>query len=341
MTTDTITMTANRTVRLLRGDYSRDAGVPRPPDGASAEVLVLPGADPGALAELRLTPESLVLTPAGETYEFAGAEVVAYSGDLTGDEQEILLDGGIAVRRESYTVAPFMPVTCLTAIAILDADDHENFLADADAAVQDGTFEEHLRHPLAILADVCALGACRCAAPSRARAVVGEEGARPALGGAPFADEDVPGSACTVCLAGVVDREALLAGHRSRPWLPRYLHVLDVLRAMRTRLGADVDVSGFGRRFSGSLAPEPLEDLDAPVLLRSDDEYLVCDPISRRVLRIGRDAARVMEVALATSAVEDVARHLELPERAAFTAVEELQGTLDRIGFTLALAEGA
>ncbi len=48
-----------------------------------------------------------------------------------------------------------------------------------------------------------------------------------------------------------------------------------------------------------------------------------------------------MEVALATSAVEDVARHLELPERAAFTAVEELQGTLDRIGFTLALAEGA
>ena len=178
MTTDEIKTTAARTVLLLRGAY------PTAPAGDSSEVLVLPGADPGALGELRLGPETLVLAPQGSAHDIGGAQVAAYTGDLTEGEQEIVFEGGFVVRRESYTAAPFMPVTCLTAVGILGPDDHDNFLADADAAAQDGSFEEHLLHPLVILADACALGACDCAAPRRARAVVGADGARPALGGA-------------------------------------------------------------------------------------------------------------------------------------------------------------
>jgi hypothetical protein len=142
-------------------------------------------------------------------------------------------------------------------------------------------------------------------------------------------------------VAGVVEASAVRDARRTRPWLPRYLRVLGVLRAMRERLPGDVEVSGFGRRFSRGLAPVPLEASDAPVLLRSGDEHLVCDPVSRRVLRTGADAARILEVALANRAgdtVQDVASHLALGTPTARAAVAELQGTLDRSGFPLTLA---
>jgi hypothetical protein len=341
MTTDEIKTLAARTLRLLHGDYQRGGGEASSLEGCSSEVLVLAGAERGALAELRLGPESLVLAPAGSVPAVARAHVIPYTGDLTGEEQELVFDSGLVVGRESYTTAPFMPLTRLTAVAICDGEDLENFLADADAAALEGSFEPHLLHPLLMLADACALGACDCAAPLRARAVVGPDGVRPSLGGAPFSSTDPQGPGCTICLAGVVAPELLRAGRLARPWLARYLLVLGVLRALRRRLPGEVEVSGFGRRLNPSIAPEPLEDLHAPVLLRAGDQYLACDPVSRRVLRTGRDAARVMEVALAAGGgdlVDGVAVHLGLRTPAAREVVDALLAAFNGIGFEPALA---
>jgi hypothetical protein len=340
--------TAARLQRWFSGEYDRPTDAPRVPDGHSAEVLVLPDADPRAIADLTLGPETLVLAPEGRApsrHELSGAELVTFQGGLTGGEDELVLDGGVVVRRESYTAAAFVPVTCPTAVAILGAEDHENFLADADAAVDDGTFEEHLLHPLVIVADACALGSdSRCAAPRRARAVIGPDGARPSLGGAGFPAGGLPEAACSICLAGVVAPDDLEAGRRARPWLSRYLLVVEVLRAIRRREPGRIDISGFGHRFNDTLTPEPVEAAAAPVLVRAGGEHLVCDPLSRRVLRTGADAARILEVLLThggADVVDEVARHLDLPARAASTAVDKMKATVDRLGFPLALGEAA
>jgi hypothetical protein len=339
---------AARLQRWFTGEYDRPTDAPPVPDGHSAEVLVLPDADLGALGELSLCPESLVLAPEGwapARDQACGAKLLTYEGGLTGDEDELLLGGGIVVRRESYTTAAFVPVTCPTAVAILGPEDHENFLADADAAVQHGTFEEHLLHPLVLLTDTCALGSdTPCAAPRRARAVIGPDGVRPALGGAPFATGDLHASRCTICLGGVVAPDDLEAGRRARPWLSRYLRVLDVLRGLRRREPGTIEVSGFGYRFNDTLPPEPLEATPAPVLLRAGDDHLVCDPLSRRVLRTAPDAARILEVVLAGRGgdlADEVARHLDLPAQTAAIALDQVRATVDGLGFPLALEETA
>jgi hypothetical protein len=340
-------LTAARVQRWFSGEYDRPTDAPAVADGHSAEVLVLPDADLGALADLRLSPESLVLAPedrAPAGHEVSGAEVMTYQGGLTDGEDELVLRHGV-VRCESYTTAAFVPVTCPTAIAIVGPEDHENFLADADAAVHEGTFEEHLQHPLVIVADTCALGSdMRCAAPRRARAVIGPDGVRPSLGGTRFPAGELPAGACTICLAGLVAADDLEAARRARPWLSRYLLVLEVLRALRRREPRSIAISGFGHRFNDTLPPEPLEAATAPVLLRAGDEHLVCDPLSRRVLRTAPDAARIMEVLLAHAAgdaVDEVARHLDVPVRVASIAVERLKATVDGLGFPLAIGAAA
>jgi len=339
--------TAARLQRMFSGDYERDQQLAGAVGNGTAELLVLPGADLGALDELTLSRKSLVLAPGGMSLrkgDVSGAQVLSYDGGLTDGEDELHLGGGIAVRRESYTAAAFVPLTCPTAIAVLEPDDHENFLSDADVAVETGAFEDFLMHPLAVLADVCALGGCGCAAPRRLRAVLDADGARPSLGGARFGDSTPGDTGCTVCVAGVVDPDGLEANRAARPWLPRYLHVLDVLRAIRRRTPGPVSVSGFGHRFVETLPVAPVEPAAALVLLELDGEHVICDPATRRVLRTGRDAMRVLEVALASPGaglVDEVAAHLHLTTAVASAAVDQLQRTLDQIGFPFRIMETA
>ena len=332
---------AARLQRLFTGEYDGIAS------DRCADVLLLPGAGHDALRDLPLHSSTLVLAPRGDAprkADVAGARVVKYDGGLGDLEDELVVEGGLAVRREGYTAAPFVPLTCPTVVSILGPDDHESFLADADAAVASGAFEEILLHPLTVLGDLCALGSEHaCAAPERLRAVVDADGARPSLGGAAFAGE-LPATACTVCLGAVVAGAALEAARAPRPWLSRYLRALDVLRGLGGRVQGPVAVSGFGHRFVETVPGDPIEAADAPVLVHADGEHFICDPSSRRVLRSGRDAVRVMEVALADPGpdlVEAVARHLDLETHVASAAVEQLERVFDELSFPIRFREAA
>jgi hypothetical protein len=332
---------AARMQRWFSGDYSDRPELPPLRRGETAELVVLPGADADAINELRLTKRSLVLVPAGERRKFNGAEVLEYEGSL---EDELLIDGKLSIRRESYTAAAFVPLTCPTAVAVTSPEDHENFLADADAAVETGRFESFLLHPLAVIADVCALGTeTRCAAHQRLRAVADVDGLRPALGGARFTGAE-PETGCTACLAAAVEPSALESARVGRPWLTRYFVALECLRALRGRELGPATVLGFGERLSETLPAVPVESSTAPVLIMAGGEHLVCDPYTRRVLRVGRDALRLLEVALATDGgdlVEEVARHMELTTAIAEQAVSDVRRTLDRLGFPLRLGAAA
>jgi hypothetical protein len=342
-----IKLTAARLQRLFSGDYDPSqpvAGLPAPADG-TADVLMLPQTDPGALDVLSLHAESLIVAPANvplRPEDVGRARVATYTGDPTADDQEMLLSGGLVIGFQSYISATFVPLTCPTSVRMTDAADYESFLQDADAAVETGNFADFLLHPLAMLGDVCGLGTEHvCASRRRSRAVVGPDGAaRPSLGGLPFADGDEAETACTVCLGQNVLPAELASARAARPWLSRYLLVLDVLRLAGGRFGGPLKVSGFGYRLGADLPTEPLEATMAPVLLRAGEDHLVCEPASRRVLRTGADAARVLEVALARDGevlIDDVARHLDVSEATAASAVSELQATLDELGFPLRL----
>jgi hypothetical protein len=351
MSKATTKLTAARLQRLFSGVYDPSqpiAGLPALGDG-TAEVLVLPETDPRALDALSLHADSLVVAPANvplRPEDVGLARVVTYTGDPTADDQEMLLAGGLVVGFQSYISATFVPLTCPTSVRMTDVADYESFLQDADAAVETGNFADFLVHPMTMLGDVCGLGTEHvCASPHRSRAVVGpDRAARPSLDGLPFADGDEAETACIVCLGQSVSPVELASARAARPWLSRYLLVLDVLRLAGGRFGGPVKVSGFGYRLGADLPAEPLEATMAPVLMCAGDDHLICDPASRRVLRTGADAARVLEVVLARDGeelVEDVARHLDLSESTAASAVAELQTTLDELDFPLRLGAPA
>lgn len=337
--------TADRLQRLFSGAY--DDG-PAAQGARTADALLLPGADPRALDALTLDASSLVVAPAGTPVrrdDVGGAEVLAYEGGSVEEDDELLLDGGLVVAVSGYIAAAFVPLSCPTAIRMTGTDDYASFVEDADLAVDSGAFADLLVHPLAMLGDVCGLGTEHtCAAPRRRRAIVGTDGvARPSLGGESFADGDGAATACTACVGGRVPGDVLNSARESRPWLSRYLLVLEVLQMAGDRFGP-LEVSGFGHRLNPGLSGAPVEDTMAPVLLRAGDQHLVCDLASRRMLRSGADAARVLEVALAHAGddlAEEVARHLDLPRATAASAVAEMQATFHELGFPLRIAEPA
>lgn len=344
MTTSSDQRAALRLQRLFSGAL---------PDGetsseATAEVLVLPGAGPDPLRDLALDPSSLVVAPedAGVRPEHVGgAEVLTYEGGV-GAEDDLLLDGGLVVSVQPYAAAAFMPVTCPTLVSVTAPEDFEAYVEDADAAVALGAFPDALLHPLTALGDVCALGSEHpCGTPMQTRAVVHpDDTVRPAVGGVPFPAAEPRPSACTGCLGGVAAPEDLDAARAERPWLSRYLNAVETLRLLAGRLDAPAQVSGFGMRLSETLEPVPTEPAAAPMLVQAGEEVLVADPVSRRVLRAGPDAARILEVVLANDGgdpVDAVGRHLGLGGAVARSAVAEVGRTLDELGFPLRVGEPA
>jgi len=347
MSRASIKISAARLQRLLSGDYTNPAeGLPAL-GTATADVLVLDDGDVGALEALDLDSDTAIFAPLGmrlRSEDLGGASVLAYEGGPASDDEEMVLAGGLVVGFQSYISATFVPLTCPTSIQMTDIADFESFHQDADAAVLTGTFPDALVHPLAMLGDLCGLGTEHaCAAPQRRRAVIGPDGdCRPSLAGLAFAAGDGAATACTACLGATVAPAHLTAARVTRPWLSRYLLVLDVLRLAGRRFGGPIEVSGFGHRLNAELVADPVEATSAPVLLRVGAEHLVCDPVSHRVFRTGADAARLLEAVLAGDGdepVDDVATHLGLSGATAAAALVELQGTLDKLDFPLRLAE--
>jgi hypothetical protein len=297
--------------------------------GCHTVVLESASALPAVLASDFLGPASVVFAPG----EQSRAGVVGYEGSFTDWEDEVSVGDDFFVQNQRYGVTPFLSVVGPTLVRISDTGDFEAFLADADQAWTFGVFAEHATHPLLQFADLPALGAGTAGDGPSLRLFVsaaGELSTSPcgrAIGRlgdgldrlrAVWTELNAASAApCSVCLASVVPEPVRTAGLATRPWLGRYLMVLDALREAKARGWGTTEVSGF-RDQAG-------HDPAAPLLLTHDGITHLREPRSARTFKVGADARTTLEVLLvsdsAEAAVPELARRLGVSPAAARDAI--------------------
>ncbi|MFE0019869.1 daptide biosynthesis RiPP recognition protein [Amycolatopsis sp. NPDC059021] len=275
-------------------------------------------------------PNGVVFSP-----EPGDPPIVAYEGGLSEPGDELLVGDDLFVYTQDYLATPFLAVAGPTVVRIGGEADYAGFLQDADLARARGVFVEQLLHPGVFLADQCALGTTHPCAGARRLHVSAAGEVRTAPGGPPLGTvESFTYTGDKTCLGGVIDTSVLDEARASRPWLSRYLRAVDTLRDLRANGRSGYAVSGFGARLTEGL-PDLQEPVDAPLLLWHDDEFLMCDPVRERVFRLGRDAAKILELVLLTGsagqAAELAAQHLGLGA-AAPSAVETTVAKLVEAG---------
>lgn len=264
----------------------------------------------------------------------AGETAIRYEGGLVEPGDEFLVGDDLFVHTQDYLATPFLAVAGPTVVRVGGEQDYQAFLQDADLARSKGVFVEQLTTPGVFLADQCALGTTHpCVGANRLHVSASGE-VRTAPGGEVLGsiESDVdfspPDAGGDVCLNAVVDANAIEEARAARPWLSRYLRVLAVLRGLRAEGRTGLKVSGFGGRFTSALPADLVEDVDAPILVWSDDEQLVCDTTQDRVFQVGGDAARIVELLLVSTgtehAIELASIHMGLEPLVAEAAVREV-----------------
>ncbi|RZQ62275.1 hypothetical protein EWH70_18510 [Amycolatopsis suaedae] len=275
----------------------------------------LESAEHADFAARMLGAGDLVLIPAGTPdLPALRAKTLTFDGALLATGDVAVVGGARLLRVQDYLSVAFTPVTGPTAVRVTGPADLGAFLADADLARNSGVFVDQLTHPMVWLGDRCALGdGERCGASTLSRLhVTGSGQVHPAPGGAPIGrvsstmEELGRGAQLAAvrgdpCLAGVVSAPMLAAAVADRPWLGRYLRALDALRAVRTTSEARFRVSGFGARLVGGLRPHRMERADEPLVLFTDEDFVVYQPGEDRCLRLGRDDAAITELLVATA----------------------------------------
>ncbi|HEY8979819.1 MAG TPA: daptide biosynthesis RiPP recognition protein [Streptomyces sp.] len=296
------------------------------PESGAATVVVERTEDAARLAESGLLgPKTVVYTPEegapGEALEGASATRIAYRGSFAEPGSEVQLGDAFFLQIQAYSIAGFLALLGPTAVRVSDQEDVEAFLADADAALEQGVWSDVMTNPAVQLADVAVLGGHAPLDGPRLRLYVGRDhqmrlsplGAALGTAGDALPDggevrlgaERLPGSRSSV------------AAVRERPWLGRYHAVLRALQAARARGHDDAQVSGFGVRFGGDLPLGPdapdLRDALAPVLLRSGETFLVHVPATGADFQTDGDTVRELERALVTpeAAAEQALRFVE------------------------------
>ncbi|MET8980888.1 daptide biosynthesis RiPP recognition protein [Streptomyces sp. NPDC004539] len=318
------------------GHHLRSWVTGRPLDGDAATVVL---EDPAGLDALlgsdAAGPGTLVLVPGAEHRrdERTGATVVGYEGSLSGAEGDASVDDVLFLQIQDYGVSPYMSLLGTTLVRMSGDTDFELFLADADAARAEGRFASFAVSPAVQLADVSALGARVPGDGPGTRLYVGRDGgvsvSPQGLRLGTVGDSaaglraewerleaagEVPGA---VPLGAAVPESLRGPAVRERPWLARYLAVLDVLRELQARGVTEPRVSGFGHRLVPELdaAEEALDvdDAEAPILCWTPEQAYVRVPGPGRTFQLGRRAAEITELVLVLGAAGALARH---PERA-------------------------
>ncbi len=284
---------AMRLQRMLTGRY--DIG----PGSASSypkEAFVLPGAKAAVLESLDLPSTSLTFVPE----ELAGlvssqGDIAVYTGSLDFVGDELALSSGLSVASFAYATGAYVPITGPTLFTIHSTEDVADFLSDADDAVNESVFRQHLFHPYVSFADECALSpSATCASASGARVFVGKDGST---------QPSYFGGTAERCVPEATARSELQQGTSERPWLGRYLAVLGVMRRVSTRHVKEIPVvSGFGYRTTqGTLSKLPTERADAPIVLFDGSVHLVANPVTGQVLKAPPEAATIVEFMFGTS----------------------------------------
>lgn len=318
---------AGRFLRCVAGGYAaQDASIP------AEDVFLESGEQLPALTGM-LGPSSLAFVPAGEASAAAGA-VVEYAGRFADPGDEVELADELFIQVQDYAGSAFACVAGPTLVRVDGPDDFDAFLSDADQAVATGTFPAQLTHPAVTLADVCCLaGAPACPGLVRLHVSAGGE-LRTSMRGRVLG---LAGDALGVleanlrrqrCACTAIEPARRTEALAARPWLPRYVAALEALRRLRAHERPDARVSGFGQRLVPGLETDQREGPALPLLLWDEDGCVLFDLSGRRVLRLGRDAARLLELAFVTgsrAAAADRARmHLGLDATLARTSLDAL-----------------
>ncbi|MEE6281382.1 daptide biosynthesis RiPP recognition protein [Georgenia sunbinii] len=312
--------------------------------GGTTRSLVLSDAgqlEPAVAAGL-VGQDTVVLLPPGLTPPEDGpGQVLVYDGPIATPSTEITIGEDFYLYCQDYATSEYLSVIGPTIVGIFTEDDFRALIRDADAARAEGTIPEFLRSPAVRIANVPALRGAVGDGP-RQRLFVGPDGvvSTSTVGrrigdvsdGMTTLEEEWltqnTGSAhpCAVCLGGAVAEDVRSDAVAQRPWLGRYLTVLDTVRELAVRGVADVSFSGFGGRLNDGLTRDPgLADddgADRPLLAWNDHEAFLRDPVRRKTFRFNRDAAEAVEAVIATGSVEAAATLV--PQSAAARAADQL-----------------
>ncbi|MFF2522169.1 daptide biosynthesis RiPP recognition protein [Streptomyces liangshanensis] len=278
-------------------------------------------------------PRTLVLAPGVRdgVDDRSGATLVGYEGSLSGAEGDASIGDVLFLQIQDYGVSPYMSLLGTTLVRIVGDTDFETFLADADAAREEGRFASFAVSPAVQIADLSALGAhvpgdgpgTRLYMDRDGGVSVSPQGLRLGTTGDPAAAlrsawqrlgaaSEVSGA---VPLGAAVSEEVRGPAVRRRPWLARYLAALDLLRDLQTRGITEPRVSGFGRRLVPGLdgvdsVPEA-DDPEAPFLCWTPDKAYVRVAGVDRTFQLGRRAAEITEMLLVLGSARAVGDYLE------------------------------
>lgn len=280
---------------------------------------------------------AVVLSPSAEGID--DPRVVGYEGMPAEPGGELAVGDDFFLQYQGYASAPFMALLGPTVVSVNDAEDFALFLADADRARDTGVFPEFMLAGPVRLADLSGLGAGPVGDGLPLRRWVSADGAvSTAPGGMPLGElgadlneyrrrwEEINAASaapCAVCLGRVVP-EGLRAGELSaRPWLATYLGAIEALRILTANGIGDVRVSGFGVRINPDLPVEAGDlraEVAAPLVLWSDANGYLFEPVSARFFVLGAGAARATEALLLAKALPGAAEAVKAEHLASVRA---------------------
>lgn len=291
-------------------------GVASVHDGATGRTIVVDTDDAiPALVAAGLIDTGVALLYRGDSGTAAGVAGWrrTYLGTFTAAGSEVVVSDGFRLRQIRYGEAEFISFTVPTALLVTDEHDFSAFLRDADTAVAQGRFAEHLTDPLAVVANVASFGAPLDRAGPDRRIFVTADGSvsTSPFGAALGVADDGPTELLRrwrsgpaeggdpIGLARTVPDPDRIEAIRERPWLPRYLEVVAVLQVIRSDRLNPGRVSGFGGRLTGgdqaAAGPDPLE---STVLVQLPDAVWAVHPRSHHRFRLPDEQVRCAETEL-------------------------------------------
>lgn len=315
---------AMRLQRVLTGRYgnSLDSISENPKD-----IFVLPGAPSEILESLNIPTSSLTFVPETLARHInSRGDIVTYTGSLDFDGDELALSSGISVTAFTYATGAYIPITGPTLFSIHSPEDVVDFLNDADDAVNEGVFRQHLIHPYVSFSDECALDSSGiCGSASGSRRFIGNDGST---------QPSYYGGTVERCVSDPDARTELQRGTSERPWLGRYLAVLGVLRRVSTRHVKEMPlVGGFGHRtIQGILSKLPTERPDSPIVLFDGSDHLVANPVTGQILKAPPHAATIVEIMFGLSnrseAIEAISNVFGISSHQAVRSCETVQAQI-------------
>lgn len=269
-------------------------------------------------------PGSTVFAPDDASQLTSQATVVRYQGSTRGGGEDFVLGSHFVLQTLKYSIGEYVSMVGPAIARIDDGEDLELLMEDADYARSAGQFPEFLTHPLAQLADTCSLGGSSSVSgpehrlhvddagmirTSMSGAVLGEVGDSLAELGEEYTIRNTStGEPCAVALAERISETDRLDALQARPWLGTYFDALHALRHARARGFENTRVSGFGESLTpNGPAIEQTPGEPGAVLVWSDDQVLICDRHTDRVISVGVPLGELADLLLRSGSVDRAA----------------------------------